>query len=416
MNHLHRTTALALLMGSFAFAAHAEDMVKNPLQSDGTSQVQQDSSSGTATPTAGDLQADNSPLTPEELCKSVSFKADSDGNGYVSRDELKAAAKAEFKALDKDGDGQISQDEYSNCRSNMNGLKSAQVDRTAESFDMADTDHDGSVDKQEFMTGAQQAYVNRYPSANTGQSASAGGDMKSGQAMTSSDSTQAASNNTQLKSDTSTNQSASLDDGTPNASTSPKDSGADTAMNAKTDTGSSSSNAPSATTGSSMSASSNAGGSGTDNVGTFETWVWLSPDEANNAQSLDTMSEDEAAGRSAMAFNALDRDHDGKISKQEWQNASPVSGNDDVMSTAMNSRFKSADSDKSGTLSEEEYETAKAGMIDPTTTASTKSGSAGSATPKTNMSNDGNSTSMDKSGDASEDKGIPVYVYHFMTY
>lgn len=97
-----------------------------------------------------EMQARRSDLTPE------AFNAmDKDGNGQLSRDEMRAAAKERmearaaerFEKLDTNGDGGLSQQE----------LNAAQQQAAGERFKKADTDGDGKLSQTEMAAARQNA-------------------------------------------------------------------------------------------------------------------------------------------------------------------------------------------------------------------------------------------------------------------
>lgn len=68
---------------------------------------------------------------------------DTDGDGNVSQDEMKAARAAEFKTIDADGDGYLTLAE----------LEAWTNRKSADQFKSLDTDSNGSVSVDEFVNG-----------------------------------------------------------------------------------------------------------------------------------------------------------------------------------------------------------------------------------------------------------------------
>ena len=131
-------------------------------------------------------------------------------------------------------------------------------------------------------------------------------------------------------------------------------------------------------------------------------FVWLTPEEAQDESALKDMSADEAAGRSAMTFAALDQNDDDIIDTREWSQRSPSSRMTEEWASA---DFDKLDADATGSISQEEYRSARSKRLDQTTTASTEqSGDPASADDQ----------SASQSG--SDAEGIPVFVYRFLTF
>ncbi len=121
-------------------------------------------------------------------------------------------------------------------------------------------------------------------------------------------------------------------------------------------------------------------------------YVWLTPEESQDASSLQAMSEDEAAGRSVRTFNALDENGDKIIDDQEWSAQSAASGPSE---DEANLSFNQIDKDSSNFIDAEEYQEARNDLIDATTTGS--------------IQNSGSKS------DAAQQNGTGMrpYVYHF---
>ena len=100
----------------------------------------------------------------------------------------------------------------------------------------------------------------------------------------------------------------------------------------------------------------------------FQRYVWLTPEEFDDSKMLSEMTADEAAGRSAMTFAALDQNSDGILDTEEWSEKSPPSHMDEEWASA---RFDEFDENASGAIDKEEYRTARSDMLDEMPTAST---------------------------------------------
>ena len=138
----------------------------------------------------------------------------------------------------------------------------------------------------------------------------------------------------------------------------------------------------------------------------LSSYVWLTPEEAENPDTLKNMSADEAAGRSGYKFRALDRNDDDRLSKDEWTDTETPSGMNEEWA---DNRFDEIDADGSGTLSSEEFASWQPAMTDKTTTASTDNASQ-NETGDASASDAGN-TNAQSSGDE-----VPVYFYFFELY
>lgn len=129
MKHLTRTTAIALVMGGFTFAAQA--------------------------------QTADTPAGGETVCTTAWGQIDTNSDGMVSRDEMTKSVDAEFSTIDQDGDGTITLAEYTDCLSSVQPMQSAQTDRSEKNFMQADANSDDKVTRDEFRTAAERAYEDR---------------------------------------------------------------------------------------------------------------------------------------------------------------------------------------------------------------------------------------------------------------
>lgn len=128
-------------------------------------------------------------------------------------------------------------------------------------------------------------------------------------------------------------------------------------------------------------------------------YVFLTPEE--DQSTLENMSADEAAGRSAMTFSALDQNDDDIVDTKEWSERTPRVAQDEEWA---NARFDEMDSDATGSISREEYQTARRQMLDGMSTGSTTNDGSGEHSA---------SAKGDASSASDQSQGIPVYVYRF---
>src|SRR5579885_415517 len=77
---------------------------------------------------------------------------DTAGNGYVTEDDVVAAAKRRFARLDKDGDGKLTPDELTASR--FGAGNSHREDFAQKRFARLDANHDGVVTQDEFVAAA----------------------------------------------------------------------------------------------------------------------------------------------------------------------------------------------------------------------------------------------------------------------
>ena len=131
-------------------------------------------------------------------------------------------------------------------------------------------------------------------------------------------------------------------------------------------------------------------------------FVWLTPEEAQDGSALKDMSADEVAGRSAMTFAALDQNDDDIIDTMEWSERSPPSRMTEEWASA---QFDELDDNATGSISQDEYRSARSKMLDRTTTASTDQSSGSASTDDQQASQSG-----------SDAEGVPVFVYRFLTF
>lgn len=119
---MKHTTALAALLGAFAFAGPAQAQ-------DGGS-----------------------------LCDTPWLQVDADEDGFVSKAEADGAVENHFAMIDEDGDGNITEVEYIDCLATAEEVTAVEADRTEDTFAEADKSGDGKLDRREFSSAAEQAY------------------------------------------------------------------------------------------------------------------------------------------------------------------------------------------------------------------------------------------------------------------
>jgi len=148
-------------------------------------------------------------------------------------------------------------------------------------------------------------------------------------------------------------------------------------------------------------------GAGDQDFVVLRRFIWLTPEEAKNGVDRNSMSADEAAGRAALNFSALDENGDGSLDSKEWSNRSPRL---ERSKEWVNAKFAEIDADSSGSITRSEYNNAEARLIDKMSTASTSSKTQGQAA-------EGKSGEQDSAAsNAASDEGsgsVPVFIYHF---
>lgn len=139
MKHLYRTAALALVMGSVGFAAHAQDSGGQNAQNS-ASQSQTASSGGDA-----------------NYCDRQWTAVDGNEDGFVTEEEVAGAIEERFNMIDADGNGEITKTEYVDCKASTK-VQAATAGRDEETFQQADANSDDSLSRQEFGDAAASAY------------------------------------------------------------------------------------------------------------------------------------------------------------------------------------------------------------------------------------------------------------------
>ena len=135
-------------------------------------------------------------------------------------------------------------------------------------------------------------------------------------------------------------------------------------------------------------------------------YVFLTPQESQDASTVQNMSSDEAAGRSALTFGSLDTNGDDRIDSNEWSEREPAITRNQNWA---NAQFGRIDEDATGTISQEEYRTARQQMLDEDLTTGSV-GNDGSTSNNTTQTNEDSA-----SASTASERGIPVYLYRFST-
>lgn len=124
MRRLATTTAIALMTGTLAMGAQAQDAANSQVSS---------------------------------ACTDAWKTVDADGNGTVSADEAKKHLDVAFNQIDVDGNDAISRQEYRDCFVRQMD-KSAWLERREQDFDKVDVNADDEIAMNEFMQGAEKSY------------------------------------------------------------------------------------------------------------------------------------------------------------------------------------------------------------------------------------------------------------------
>jgi Ca2+-binding EF-hand superfamily protein len=136
-------------------------------------------------------------------------------------------------------------------------------------------------------------------------------------------------------------------------------------------------------------------------------YVLLMPNEAGDARTVEDMSADEAAGRSAATFNALDQDGNDQLSSEEWSERTPEVG---MNREKAQQQFSELDQDTSGSISQEEFTSGQTAKLDQAKSqveqAEAQSDQATSQTEQAQA----------QTGSDNGQEGIPVFIYRFLTF
>jgi Ca2+-binding EF-hand superfamily protein len=253
------------------------------------------------------------------FCEQGWSKADQDGDGNVTREEIDALARAEFQEIDADGDGEITQSEFDDCMSSIRearmqagqddggmqtddamasdqqqGAAAGAGERDEQAFTAADRDQDEQLDTQEYGQAVAEAYSGMQQGDQQGAGQQAG-QQQAGQQQTG-------------QQQTGQQQAAQQQTGQQQDGQSPQ-------------------------------------------LLVLRQYVLVPTDQVSD-QQLRQMSQDELGAQAGRAFEDMDRDGDGRITKEEWQQAERGSGLGDQQ---RQQSFQSLDQDASGGVSEEEY-------------------------------------------------------------
>jgi Ca2+-binding EF-hand superfamily protein len=108
----------------------------------------------------------SSPAAVERIdhrAESIVKRLDTAGNGYVTKDEVLAAAQNRFARMDANGDGKLTPDELSSPRESHGDRHGkaggAHAAFGQKRFDKLDTNHDGVVSRDEFLAEAAAKFA-----------------------------------------------------------------------------------------------------------------------------------------------------------------------------------------------------------------------------------------------------------------
>ncbi|MGH8042810.1 MAG: EF-hand domain-containing protein [Rudaea sp.] len=113
--------------------------------------------------TAADLAASRQTMQRDQMiAQHIVAHLDTAGNGYITRDEALAAAKARFAKLDTTGTGKLTPSQFEAARGHRKGASAAQSVPRAQfaqkmmqhHFDKLDANHDGGVTLDEYLAAA----------------------------------------------------------------------------------------------------------------------------------------------------------------------------------------------------------------------------------------------------------------------
>jgi len=183
---MSRFTQLALVAALLPFCASAQDApaastthasffqhMLQKMDTNGDGRISQDEFLAAATArfksidTANQGKIDatamlNSPAAAERMQHRAEFLVkhlDKAGNGYITRDEVVAAAQKRFARLDRKGDGKLTPDELTErhgrrAQTATDARSQARAQFAQQRFDKLDTNHDGVVTQDEFVAAA----------------------------------------------------------------------------------------------------------------------------------------------------------------------------------------------------------------------------------------------------------------------
>ena len=307
--------------------------------------------------------------------------ADTNEDGMVNPAEHNVAMQSEFSDLDADGDGTISMDEYTSCRSAWTEASNVRQTLGEDDMAMLDRNDDGEISQEEFTSATQDAIEARWGPNPPEQKVEV---MESA-----------------MDSDT---ESADTEDTADASSSGDMNTGSDTDMATDQETGSDqgsdgSDSAEASTTAGTEDAQQDAmNQAASDMIGRI---LVVTPGM--------TMTQDDFAARAAQAFILIDRDQNRSIEANEWTatDRSPQQIRDRARA-----EFSAMDTDASGDVSREEYESESmrrwdARQSDSGADSEADSGDGSGANADANTQADAQDAS---SGD---DVGQPVVLYRY---
>lgn len=130
MRRLLSSSAIAAIVGSMAFAAHAQTSA----------------------------EADGQMSAGVSFCDMQWSAVDGNDDAFITREEATGAIESEFDAIDADDNGEIGKTEYIDCKTQGLDVTSAEAERDEDSFASVDANQDKSIDREEFALSAEQAY------------------------------------------------------------------------------------------------------------------------------------------------------------------------------------------------------------------------------------------------------------------
>jgi Ca2+-binding EF-hand superfamily protein len=89
-------------------------------------------------------------------CNAGFYEADMNADDTITQEELEQAARASFEMIDADQSGEVTAEEYEECGNRTAGTRAMPSDRSEDNFAEYDTNEDGGIDQQEFMTAASE--------------------------------------------------------------------------------------------------------------------------------------------------------------------------------------------------------------------------------------------------------------------
>jgi Ca2+-binding EF-hand superfamily protein len=268
------------------------------------------------------------------FCQQGWSQADQDGDGNVTREEIDALARAEFRQIDADGDGEITQSEFDDCMSRMRQASA----RTGQSDGGMQTDgsqpsgqqQQSGMQSGQQQQGGTQADGSQQSDQQQQGGTQADGSQQSGQQQQSAGWTARSQEDEQAFAQADRNRDEQL--GTQEYGQAVGEAYSGMRRSGQQPSGQQQ--------------------TGQDpQVLLLRQYVLVPTAEVSDARMRE-MSEDEIGARAGRAFDDMDRDGDGRITKEEWQQAERGAGQGDQRREPS---FQSLDQDGSGGVSEEEY-------------------------------------------------------------